>query len=78
MNNIGRLIKSNAVCNLKLANIKNINIYPCSKGVQNCLCVNYLDFTNYDHINIYKQCLIYDKKSSKMCLKLKSKYINIL
>ena len=68
MNSIGRLIKSNAVRNFKIANIKNINIYPCSKGFQNCLCVNYLDFTNYDHINTYKQCLIYDKKNLVKCV----------
>uniref|UniRef100_A0A6C0CXP3 Uncharacterized protein n=1 Tax=viral metagenome TaxID=1070528 RepID=A0A6C0CXP3_9ZZZZ len=42
---------------LKNLSIKNIIINPCSKSPIKCLCVNYLDFSNINHYNIYKKCL---------------------
>ena len=47
---------------LKNFSIKNINIKPCKKGINNCMCVNYLDFTNKYHYDVYKVCLRIDNK----------------
>jgi hypothetical protein len=55
----------NIVKNQTKSIIKNIIINPCSKGFQNCLCINYLDFTNLDHYNRYKHCIITDENNLK-------------
>ena len=36
--------------------IKKHNLVPCSQRV--CLCLEYLDFGNRDHVNLYKHCMI--------------------
>lgn len=36
--------------------IKKSNIMPCSKNV--CLCIEYLNFGNIDHVTLYKHCMI--------------------
>lgn len=47
---------------VKNLSIKHINIKPCKKGVINCMCVNYLDFSNKNHYNVYEKCLSIDDK----------------
>ena len=42
---------------VKNFSIKYISIMPCKRGIQNCRCVNYLNFTNKYHYNLYKKCL---------------------
>lgn len=39
------------------------SIFPCSKKI--CLCVEYLNFGNADHVNIYKHCMITDYLNEK-------------
>lgn len=47
----------------KKFSIKHIHIKPCKKGIINCMCVNYLDFKNKYHYDVYKKCLsINDKR----------------
>lgn len=43
--------------------IKNSNIMPCSKQV--CLCLEYLNFGNVDHVNLYKHCMITNYLNNK-------------
>jgi hypothetical protein len=47
---------------VKNFSIKHIHIKPCEKGVINCMCVNYLDFKNKYHYDVYKKCLHIDDK----------------
>lgn len=43
--------------------IKNSSIMPCSKHV--CLCLEYLNFGNVDHVNLYKHCMITNYLNNK-------------
>ena len=63
---MGNLIKKQST-----SIIKNIKIVPCSKGFQNCLCINYLDFTKFDNYNRYKHCIITDENNLKYKKKIK-------
>jgi hypothetical protein len=43
--------------------IKKVDIYPCSQKI--CLCLEYLNFGNPDHVNLYKHCMITNYNNSK-------------
>ena len=40
-----------------------MNIFPCNKYF--CKCVEYLNFANKKHMNIYKHCLITSNNNLK-------------
>jgi len=40
-----------------------MNLYPCNKYF--CKCIEYLNFGNIKHINIYKHCLITSNNNLK-------------
>lgn len=45
-----------------------MNIFPCNKYF--CKCVEYLNFANKKHMNIYKHCLITSNNNLKYNNKL--------
>ena len=45
-----------------------MNIFPCNKYF--CKCVEYLNFANKKHINIYKHCYITSNNNLKYNKKL--------
>ena len=42
--------------------IRKSSILPCSQRV--CLCIEYLDFGNVEHVNLYKHCMITNLKNN--------------
>jgi len=50
--------------NLKINN----NLKPCDRYV--CLCLEYLDLTNKNHIKIHKKCFTLKDKTYKIFLQI--------
>ena len=47
----------------KKVSIKNVDIFPCNNYF--CKCIEYLDFTNKQQIEYFKQCQITHNNNSK-------------
>ena len=47
----------------KKVSIKNIDIFPCNNHF--CKCVEYLDFTDKEQLEYFKQCQITHNNNSK-------------
>ena len=74
MNNIRRNIRF-AGNPFKTSPIKTMDIFPCNNHF--CKCIEYLDFTNKQQIEYFKQCQVTHNNNSKFEYDLFNKNLNI-